>query len=357
VIVEELNASTIYSNKTGGQIMRVGRTVTSVFSVLVVCLITNVQSMAQSDTTMTAVKDNTLYESVSGSLSNGAGMHFFAGKNNQNSIRRGILAFDVASRLPTGSTIDSVKLTLNMSKTVSSGTTVSLHRVEADWGEGSSVGTGGGGGEGGGGTSSTDDATWIHTFFNTANWTNAGGDFSATVSASQTVAGIGTYTWGSTPQMVADVQDWLDNPTNDFGWILIGNESQSQTSKRFDSKENPTDANRPKLTVYYKTSTAVLAGEGATPTEYGLLQNYPNPFNPSSTITYSLKQNTSASLRIYDLQGREVKTLVDSDQTAGTHGVEWDGTDNLGKPVSSGIFVYRLTAGAFSKSAKMMLLR
>ncbi len=341
--------------------MRVGRTVTSVFSVLVVCLFTNVPSMAQSDTTMTAVKDNTLYESVSGSLSNGAGSHFFAGKTNVTSgnlIRRGLLAFDVASRLRTGSTIDSVKLTLHMSRTfLASGTTVSLHRVEADWGEGLSVGTGGGGGEGGGGTTSTGDATWIHTFFNTANWTNAGGDFSATASATQTVAGIGAYTWGSTPQMVADVQGWLDNPTNDFGWILIGNESQSQTTKRFDSKENPTDANRPKLTVYYKMSTAVLAGESATPTEYRLFQNYPNPFNPSSTITYSLKQNTSASLRIYDLQGREVKTLVDSDQRAGTHGVEWDGTDNLGKPVSSGIFVYRLAAGAFSKSAKMMLLR
>ncbi|MHC4694875.1 MAG: hypothetical protein ACYS67_19240, partial [Planctomycetota bacterium] len=118
-----------------------------------------------------------------------------------------------------------------------------------DWGEGTSNSglTGGGGAP-----ATTGDATWLHTFFNTDFWINNGGDFSATVSGSQSVGTLaGDYTWGSTAQMVADVQSWLDDPNNNFGWSLLTNESIVQTARRFGSRENATVTNQPLLTIEY----------------------------------------------------------------------------------------------------------
>src|SRR5262249_31170847 len=93
--------------------------------------------------------------------------------------------------------------------------------------------------------------------YNTASWTNAGGDFVSTVSASTSVGGVGSYTWGSTDQMVTDVQGWLDTPSSNFGWIVLGNETTASSAKRFDSRENSTAANRPTLTIdYTSTQTA-----------------------------------------------------------------------------------------------------
>ena len=196
-----------------------------------------------------ASKDNTLYQSASGNISNGAGQFFFVGRTNGGSLRRGVVAFDIASSVPAGSTITSVSLTLHMSWTGVGFRSVDLHRLLADWGEGSSNAGGGPfGGGGGGASATTNDATWVHRFFNTTQWSSNGGDFSNTVSASVSVGGAGTYTWGSTAQMVADVQAWLDDPSASFGWLLKGNEG-TRSAKRFDTKENGTPSNRPVLTV------------------------------------------------------------------------------------------------------------
>src|SRR5262249_33493237 len=126
--------------------------------------------------------------------------------------------------------------------------TIELHKLTADWGEGTSSTSGNGGR---GANAATNDATWIHRFFNTGMWTNPGGDFSATVSASLSVDSVGDYTWASTTQLVADVQGWLDTPSTSFGWLLRGDESSGLTAKRFDTKENATDSNRPALTIDY----------------------------------------------------------------------------------------------------------
>lgn len=195
-----------------------------------------------------ASKDNTLYQSATGALSNGAGQHFFAGKNNGGLTRRGVVAFNISGSIPAGSTINSVSLILNMSRTISGAQSVSLYRLTADWGEGRSDALGQ---EGGGAPSAAGDATWVHRFFDTTNWGSQGGDFSGSASASTMVAGIGGYTWGSTSQMVSDVQAWLDNPSSNFGWLLRGNEGVSRTTKRFDTKENGAVDNRPVLTVNY----------------------------------------------------------------------------------------------------------
>lgn len=156
------------------------------------------------------------------------------------------MAFDVAGAIPEGVTITSVTLTLNMSKTVAADQEVSLYRLLADWGEGD---TDAEGNEGGSIAATTGDATWVHNIFDTEEWETAGGDFSPQVSATQSIGSVGSYTWESADAMVADVQFWLDGSATNFGWLLMGNESINQTSKRFDSKEHGDEGNRPTLTV------------------------------------------------------------------------------------------------------------
>lgn len=208
---------------------------------------------AQSGTTLIlgAMKDNTLYESATGSVSNGAGDYFFAGVTaitGGAALRRGLLAFDIAGFVPAGSTITNVELTLQMTRTIAGALTVSLHHVQQDWGEGASNAAGQ---EGGGTTALPGDATWKHTFFDAALWQTLGGDFDVITSASQQVAGLGSYTWGSTIELVSDVQGWLDAPSTNFGWVVIGAEQVIGSAKRFASRENLNASFQPGLSVTY----------------------------------------------------------------------------------------------------------
>lgn len=209
--------------------------------------------------TINALKDNSLYESNVGDLTDGAGSWFFAGRTFQpagTALRRGVIQFDIVANVPAGATITSVTLKLRMTK--SNGSTsypMSLRRLLASWGEGTSISFGN---EGAGGPSdgetpfpSPDSVTWIHRSYNSVFWTNPGGDFSATTSASASVGGVASYTWGSTSGMIADVQSWLDTPANNFGWVLLGNETTPGSAKRFAARENSTASSRPLLTVQY----------------------------------------------------------------------------------------------------------
>lgn len=197
-----------------------------------------------------AAKDNTLFEDVAGGLSSGAGQHLYSGQTggfDGNKNKRGLLSFDIAGHLPPGSTITSASLQLRMTQSPNGiARTTQLRRVLQDWGEGTSVSGGGAGA-----AATTGDATWLHTFFNTSFWTTPGGDLSPTVSAGNSVTGVATYSWGSTAQMVADAQSWLDSPAGNFGWLLLGDESTGKTVKQFGSRENATPANRPVLTVEF----------------------------------------------------------------------------------------------------------
>jgi hypothetical protein len=203
------------------------------------------------------IKDNTLYQydPAEGDVSNALGNHFFAGETGMGELRRGVLAFDIGGNIPAGSTILGVTLSLNVSRTgLDDARNVELHKMLADWGEGTSVAPGE---EGTGAPATTNDATWRHRFFDTIFWTTEGGDFSATVSASQSVGAVGMYTWSSS-QMRADVQSWLDDPASNFGWLVLGDESEILTAKRFDTRES---ANPPVLTIIYRP-----AGPRPTPT-------------------------------------------------------------------------------------------
>jgi len=206
-------------------------------------------------------KDNTLYEydPAEGDHSNGAGFHLFAGENGQGEVRRGVLAFDIAGTIPPGSTITAVSLSMNMSMTPAGTVTVELHKLLADWGEGTSHAPMG---EGDGAPATPDDATWRHRFFDSVFWTTQGGDFSATVSASQSVGATGHYTWSSA-QMVADVQSWLDNPASNSGWLVLGDETAIATAKRFDTRES---ASPPILTIEFVRAPRVTPSPRPRPT-------------------------------------------------------------------------------------------
>jgi hypothetical protein len=94
------------------------------------------------------------------------------------------------------------------------------------------------------------------------------------------------------------------------------------------------------------------------PKGVSLLQNYPNPFNPQTTISYQLPVKAKIILKIYDMLGQEVRTLIDENQSSGKHSVVWDGKDNHGQQVCSGFYFYQLNVdNKLFKTKKLMLLK
>jgi hypothetical protein len=177
-----------------------------------------------------------------------------------------VIAFDVASGAPAEATVDSVRLILVVSNSSQSAapTVISFHRILADWGEGSSSATGGTGAPAADG-----DATWLHTYYPDVFWSSPGGDFEPEASATQAVELEGTYSFTGAG-LAADVQEWLDNPASNHGWLLRGTEETPSTARRFESKESATPANRPSLVVDY-----TAGGSDAEATSWGRIKARP----------------------------------------------------------------------------------
>jgi hypothetical protein len=114
-------------------------------------------------------------------------------------------------------------------------------------------------------------------------------------------------------------------------------------------------------TLVYPCSTSIVIEEDEqdanSPDEYSLTQNYPNPFNPRTVIEYILRKSAVVNLAIYNSLGQKVRTLVAEYQTAGHKTVHWDGTDEAGRQLASGIYFYQLRVGDFSEAKKMLLLK
>ncbi len=100
-----------------------------------------------------------------------------------------------------------------------------------------------------------------------------------------------------------------------------------------------------------------VASGGEWPQEFYLEQNYPNPFNPQTTIRYGLAEVEEVRFIVYNALGQEVRSLTLGKQRAGFHLLHWDGKDDLGRDLPSGVYVYRLVTGKFSRERKMTLLR
>lgn len=185
-----------------------------------------------------ASRDNALFEEFP-DRSNGSGDFLFTGLTLEGNARRALIAFDIGGVVPSGSTITSVELSLSVSRAKGGDRVISLNRLTSDWGEaGSDAGDPGGKGI----AALPGDATWASSFDGTDVWTSAGGDFVGAASATQMLDDAGTYTWASTPALVSDVQDWLDNPASNLGWAVLGDESEPFTAKRLNSRENSSGA-------------------------------------------------------------------------------------------------------------------
>ncbi len=104
---------------------------------------------------------------------------------------------------------------------------------------------------------------------------------------------------------------------------------------------------------YYDAITVSLSSS----TKAKLMQNSPNPFNPSTAIKFFIPDNSNVTIKIYDMLGREVTTLINQQSTAGYHIVYWNGRDSYGRDAASGVYLYRLTAGSFSETKKMLMMR
>jgi hypothetical protein len=179
---------------------------------------------------------------------------------------------------------------------------------------------------------------------------------------------------GITWQAVADGWDARDNPI----WLITYNNTQPGTASMYANRTidlRDTFAMGEVVLLRWRLSSdgAVTGwgwavdnivitssgptGVGDTPSAVTLNQNYPNPFNPSTTIAFNLPHSGATSLKIYDVRGRLVRTLIDGVQQAGLQNQDWDGRNNAGQQVASGVYMYRLTFGNIVQQKKMILLK
>jgi hypothetical protein len=101
----------------------------------------------------------------------------------------------------------------------------------------------------------------------------------------------------------------------------------------------------------------VYGSAPSLPLDYILFQNYPNPFNPTTTVKFEVPQTSDVSVKIYNMLGQEIRTLFSSQVQRGNYSVQWDGMNDAGVKMSSGTYIYRMTAGSFVQSKKMVLLK
>ena len=207
-------------------------------------------------------------------------------------LRRGLIAFDLTS-IPANATITGATLSMFLSRSGpnSAGVNISLSKVLSDWGEGASnAGSPGGAGA----QAKAGDATWLHTFYNTSFWTTPGGDFSPTISATTPVGAENTtHTWSGSG-LLADVQSWVSNPANNFGWVILADEITAASAQRLNTRENT--SNPPQLTVTYQVTCATPTPTPAPLTISGTVSYCPNPVpGPVPNVTMTLTGTSSGS--------------------------------------------------------------
>ncbi len=152
-----------------------------------------------------------------------------------------------------------------------------------------------------------------------------------------------------------DAEQSLNDPNGT--WMLFFNQGGASTWTTGDvfkiEYPNPlTSEDVYRLSVI--TGIEELAG---TVKDFRLFQNYPNPFNPETSIRYEVPTTSKITLEIFNILGQKLKTLLDEKKTPGQYSVIWDGTNELGHKVSSGLYIYRLEGDGFVKNRKMILLK
>jgi hypothetical protein len=212
-------------------------------------LVVSSASQAAEISCVSPSRDATIYGGTGfDNTADGAGPHVWTSVTNGGFTRRALLRFEL-SAVPAGSVVTAVELSLTQSRSLSSHN-VTVHRLTAAWTEGPANP----GNAGAGAAASAGDVTWLSRSFPGSPWGTPGGDFVAQASAitlADAGAGAIRVTWPSTPTLVDDVQRWVNTPAANHGWVLIGDETDGQKGKRFDSRDNGIAANRPCLRVVY----------------------------------------------------------------------------------------------------------
>jgi len=113
----------------------------------------------------------------------------------------------------------------------------------------------------------------------------------------------------------------------------------------------------PSFSNLIEKTTGADANEIVVPAVTRMNNNYPNPFNPSTTISFSLKENSSVTLKIFNIKGELVNTLVNESLDAGVHQIVWEGEDRYSRPCASGVYFYKMKAGRYSSTKKMILMK
>lgn len=263
------------------------------------------------------------------------------------------------------------------------------------------------------GAVSSTSQTYDNVVYTFANWTNSsGGIESYSSSFSFTPSSHNTYTanFAAKPDAPTNVQaggavndnvrvSWTDNPNSDvtqyhiwrkskhgsdaqvatvnsgvgswtdLDYIITGTSSDSMLTYSVYSYYSPSGtlsdpASQIAWATYYRMEKPSLPAfhETAIPSSFSV-GNYPNPFNPSTTIAYTLPEEASIGLEVFDMMGRRVRTLLVGSRSAGYYNVVWNGKDDTGSDVSSGVYIYQFAATpsdparAFRQSGKLMLTR
>lgn len=296
---------------------------------LVILLLgTTLNVFSQEVKTLKPSKDNTIFSESENSAGLG---QLYAGKTCQSDVRRALIQFDVSSIPPTAEIIEvTLKIDINKVNPRASTTddSYNLHTLTKKWGEGTSAGSGQGE------TATAFDATWNNAEFGSSVWTTPGGDFEPTPSATFELDNtVGTKIIAS-PDIVKDVEGWVNGTKTNNGWILIGDESNNCTARRFGSKDLGT---APQLVIQYAFPLNI--------TESSLLNSvkvYPNPLHDNNRINIDNAQH--ASVEIYDINGQLI--LESPYIHSANHEFAFDAPE--------GLYVVKITLGNQSSYQKLI---
>ena len=280
--------------------------------------------------------DNTMFKDLE--LSNGIGEYFFAGTTKDGVVKRALVMFDLAESVPEGVTVDSAILVLKPTKVKPGSTSINVHMLTTEWGEGTSKAEDG---DGKGAAATTNDATWAFAKFNTHPWIKSGGDYALEASATSTVR-TGNDAVYSSILITANVNFWLANPSNNYGWILIGDEFSTSTSAKFGSRDNIDPLFWPLLKLYYQGSTSInefshsdsdlIVYQGASMEEI---------------IISNAGDLVSSFMEIYSITGAKVYSHQ-------VQLVQGENTVNVGIQ-EAGIYIYQIMTDGIPTSGKLMI--
>jgi hypothetical protein len=308
-----------------------------IYFILILAILPGISLLSQTvEVEVGASIDNTIFKDLV--LSNGIGEYFFAGNTKDGVIKRALVMFDLAELVPEGVTVDSAILVLHPTKVKPGSTSINVHRLTTEWGEGTSKAEDG---DGKGAIATANDATWEYAKFNTHPWIKTGGDYALDASATSTVS-AGNDAEFSSILITANVNFWLANPSNNYGWILIGDELSTSTSAKFGSRDNIDPLLWPILKLYYQGSTSInqIAHSNSDLTVY-------QGASMDEIIISNDGDPVSGLMTIYSISGAEVF----SSQIKVSQG---ENTVNVGIQ-EAGIFIYQIMTEGISTSGKLLI--